>query len=91
MLGKNPRYKLNRRLGGTQSRSGFCGEEESLFPLPGMEQGFPILLDTLYNERKPQMSEYRDLNLLGVCYCRSTSDLNVLSCQEYLNAIRLNN
>jgi len=35
--GENPWYPLERRLGGTQSRSGSCGEEENSQPLPGLE------------------------------------------------------
>jgi hypothetical protein len=31
-LGKSPRYPLDRRLGGPQSRSGRCGEEKNLAP-----------------------------------------------------------
>jgi hypothetical protein len=30
--GKSPRYPLDRRLGGSQSRSGRCGEEKILHP-----------------------------------------------------------
>jgi hypothetical protein len=30
--GKDPRYTLDRRLGGPQSRSGCCGEEKHLAP-----------------------------------------------------------
>jgi hypothetical protein len=30
--GKSPRYPLDRRLGGPQSRYGRCGEEENLAP-----------------------------------------------------------
>jgi hypothetical protein len=36
--GKAPLYLLDRRLGGPQSRSGCCGEEENL-ALPGIEPG----------------------------------------------------
>jgi hypothetical protein len=35
--GNSPRYPLYMRLGGPQRRSGRCGEEISLFPLPGFE------------------------------------------------------
>jgi hypothetical protein len=37
LQGKNPRYPLDRRLGGPQSRSGRCGLEKNLLPLPGIE------------------------------------------------------
>jgi hypothetical protein len=35
-LGSRPRYKLDRRLCGPQSRSGHCEEEKNL-ALPGIE------------------------------------------------------
>jgi hypothetical protein len=35
--GKSPWYPLDRRLGGTQSRSGRGGEEKNSQPLPGLE------------------------------------------------------
>jgi hypothetical protein len=35
--GNGPRYPLDRRLGGPKSRSGRCGVEKDLLPLPGIE------------------------------------------------------
>jgi hypothetical protein len=35
--GKSPRYPLDRRVGGPQSRSGCGGEENNSQPLPGLE------------------------------------------------------
>jgi len=35
--GKNPRYLLNRRLGGPQNQSGRFEEDNSLFQLPGFK------------------------------------------------------
>jgi len=35
--GKSPRYPLDRRLGGPQSRSGHGGEEKNSQPPPGIE------------------------------------------------------
>jgi hypothetical protein len=35
--GKEPRYPLDRRLGGPQSRSGRDGKEKNSQPLPGIE------------------------------------------------------
>jgi hypothetical protein len=40
-LGKEPRYPLNRRLGGPRNRSGRLREGASLLPLPGIEHGSP--------------------------------------------------
>jgi hypothetical protein len=34
---KSPLYPLDRRLGGPQSRSGRCGAERNVLPLPGIE------------------------------------------------------
>jgi hypothetical protein len=34
---KSPRYPLDRRLGGPQSRSGRCGVDKNTLPLPGIE------------------------------------------------------
>jgi hypothetical protein len=41
LQGKSPRYSLDRRLGGLQSRSGRCGEAKNSQPLPGIE--LPII------------------------------------------------
>jgi hypothetical protein len=35
--GKSQGYPLDRKLDGPQSRSGRCGEEKNLFPLPEIE------------------------------------------------------
>jgi hypothetical protein len=35
--GKSPRYPLDNRLGGPQSRSGRGGEEKNFNPPPGIE------------------------------------------------------
>jgi hypothetical protein len=35
--GKEPRYPLDRKLGGTQNRSGRGGEEKNSHSLPGLE------------------------------------------------------
>jgi hypothetical protein len=40
---REPRYPLNRRLGGPQSRSGNLGEEKNLFPVLGIEPRFLIV------------------------------------------------
>jgi hypothetical protein len=39
--GKSPRYPLNRRLGGPQSRSERFGEEKNLLPVPTVESQSP--------------------------------------------------
>jgi hypothetical protein len=36
-FGKNPRYPMDRRLGGPHSRSERSGEEKNSHPLPGIE------------------------------------------------------
>jgi hypothetical protein len=37
LRGNSPRYPLDRRLGGPQSRFGRCGEEQNLLPLLGKQ------------------------------------------------------
>jgi hypothetical protein len=37
---KEPRYPLDRRLGGPQSRCGHCGEKKNLMSLPGIKPQF---------------------------------------------------
>jgi hypothetical protein len=48
---KNPRYQLDGKLGGTQSRSGLCGEEKNLLPLVGIKQRRCILTCRLLGKR----------------------------------------
>jgi hypothetical protein len=49
--GEEPQYPLDRRLGGPQSRSGRCGEEKNLLPLPGIETRLSSL--SLYRPSYP--------------------------------------
>jgi hypothetical protein len=51
--GKSPRYPLDRRLGGPQSRSGCCGVERNLLPLPESNSGRPVRSPSLYRLRYP--------------------------------------
>jgi hypothetical protein len=46
--GHNPRYPLDRRLGGHQSRSGHCGVEEISCPCRGSNPGRPARSPSLY-------------------------------------------
>jgi hypothetical protein len=50
--GKDPRYPLDRRLGGPQSRSGLCGEEWNFLPLPGIDPwpSSPLLYRLSYTD-----------------------------------------
>jgi hypothetical protein len=51
-----PWYPLDRRLGGTQNRSGGCETEKILLALPGLELrplGRPALIQLLYRLRYP--------------------------------------
>jgi len=45
--GEKPCYPLDRRLGGSQSRSGHGGEEKNFQPLPGLEPPIiqPVICD----------------------------------------------
>jgi hypothetical protein len=65
--GKSPRYSLDRRLGGSQRRSGRCGEEKSLDPA-GIRTaaGQPVAIPTelsrpniVYPEKNIQKFEKR--------------------------------
>jgi hypothetical protein len=49
--GKSPRYPLDRRLGGPQSRSGRCGEDKNLLRLPRNEPR-----PELYGEKETVLS-----------------------------------
>jgi hypothetical protein len=51
--GKNPRYPLDRRLGGLQRRSGRSGVEKKLFVLPEIEFGRPARRPSLYRLSYP--------------------------------------
>jgi hypothetical protein len=65
--GKSPRYPLDRRLGGPQSRSGHGGEEKNSQPLPRESNPrTPIV--------QPVASRYTDWAILNriVFYCTST-------------------
>jgi hypothetical protein len=47
--GKEPRYPLDRRVGGPQDRSGRCGEENNLSLLgiePGSSSPYPVAIPT---------------------------------------------
>jgi hypothetical protein len=50
---KSPWYPLDRGLGGPQSRSGRCGLEKNLMPLPGIEPGQPARSPSLYRLSYP--------------------------------------
>jgi hypothetical protein len=48
-LGKIPRYRLNRRLGGPQNRSGRRGVEKNL-PLPGLGLRISALTEDIFSD-----------------------------------------
>jgi hypothetical protein len=64
--GKNPRYPLDRRLGGPQSWSGRGGEEKNSQPQSGLEPpnpDHPARCQSLYRLSHPGSSVwYRDIN-----------------------------
>jgi hypothetical protein len=51
--GKNPRYPLDRRLGGPQSRSGRGVEEKNSQPLPGFE---PLVIQPVVQRYTTELS-----------------------------------
>jgi hypothetical protein len=56
-----PWYPLDGRLGGPQNRSGLCGEETNLLPLPGIKLSRPASSTSLYR------LSYRNLSLETEC------------------------
>jgi hypothetical protein len=48
LQGKSPQYKLNRKLGGPQSRSGNGGKEIKSLSLPGIEHFIQTIAHSLY-------------------------------------------
>jgi hypothetical protein len=54
--GKEPRYPLDRRLGGLQSRSGRGGEEKNSQPLPGLDPPIIQLVAQRYTAELSRLS-----------------------------------
>jgi hypothetical protein len=54
--GKSPWYTLDRKLGGTQRRSGRGGEEETSQLLPGLEPPIIQPVAQSYNTELPRLS-----------------------------------
>jgi hypothetical protein len=80
--GKNPWYPFDRRVGGSQSRSGHCGgEEKDSHPLPGLEppifqpvaQRYTIELTQLLCNHKQTVTILASLQLQKdqVSFCRT--------------------
>jgi hypothetical protein len=73
--GKSPHYPLNRRLGGTQSRSWHCEEEKNVLSLPGIESRQsspqPVAIPTKLSRLIPLLrsgshgGDYVEYGLLG--------------------------
>jgi hypothetical protein len=55
--GNSPRYPLDRRLGGPQSRSGRGGEEKNSQPLPGLE---PPIIQPVAQRYTTELSRLQD-------------------------------
>jgi hypothetical protein len=53
LQGNNPWYPLDRRLGGLQSRPGYCGEEKSLLPCRESNPECPVPKAVLYQLSYP--------------------------------------
>jgi hypothetical protein len=53
---KSPWYPLDRRMGGSQSRSGRGGEEKNSYPLPGLE---PLIIQPVAQRYTTELSLLR--------------------------------
>jgi hypothetical protein len=51
--GKNPRYPLDRKLGGLQSQSGCSGEEKNSQPLLVLE---PLIIQTVMKSKEGSLN-----------------------------------
>jgi hypothetical protein len=58
--GKNSFYLLDRRLGGSQSRSGSSGKERNFQPLPGLE---PAIVQPVVQQCKIKLTVLSKYNL----------------------------
>jgi hypothetical protein len=76
--GKSPWYSLDRRLGGTQSRSGRGGDENSK-PLPGFEPPTfqPVILAVHYHEQLFSRNAYEYMFM--VMYCSKCIQYEIIS------------
>jgi hypothetical protein len=67
-----PRYVLDKKLGGPQNRSGRCGEEKSLLPLPGITSRpcslQPVSIQTQLSWHLPGVAEKtaKYIRIIGV-------------------------
>jgi hypothetical protein len=68
---KSPRYPLDRKLGGPQSRSGRCGDEKNSQPMPRLEP--PII--------QPVAERY--MTELSRLPCHTSNKLNKVNCSDY--------
>jgi hypothetical protein len=62
--GKSPWYPLDRRLGGTQRRSGRGGEEKNSHPLPGLK---PPIIQPVAQRCTTELSrlQYTEYNIFS--------------------------
>jgi len=64
-LEKAPRYPLNKRLGGSHSRSVLFGKEKNLFSLPGIQTrllGYPS------HSHPTELSWFAVVILMALCF-----------------------
>jgi hypothetical protein len=91
--GKSPRYPLNRRLGGPQSRSGRGGEEKNSQPLPGFEAPIIQPVARRYTTELSGLCAVRSSEMLASCHittrCQNPEDRNLnLHCRENIKCIQ---
>jgi len=78
LRGKSPRYLLDKRLSGTQGRSGRGGKEKKYPPLPGIEP----------RSSNPQLSHYTDRATLAHLHITISQGKLVLSDRLYVYLLR---
>jgi hypothetical protein len=85
---KNPRYPLDRMLGGSQSRSGRCGEDKE-FGMPGMEpepsSPYPITIPTLLSRHQIQKDGLDEAYGTHVRDEKCQQNLDWISCSEMIS------
>jgi hypothetical protein len=66
--GNSPRYPLDRRLSGLQSRSGYCGVEKNLLPRLESKPDRPVAIARRYIDRGLEAIGYLHKGCLGLSF-----------------------
>jgi hypothetical protein len=85
--GKDPRYPLDRKLGGPQSRSGHRGQSKNLLPLLGIEADRPVV-QFVVRHYWLSYTIFHITRNLTVVYCHLSFTLTCQSCLGLYNRPR---